>query len=77
MCYEVGWVSLPSEARQRNPTFLYVVGLRFLTTFKNLTQPTSIMLNIKVLFFNLMAVMRCMGMPVVTHCVTGDAARPW
>ena len=47
---------MSSEARQRNPTFSCVVGLRFLTTFKNLTQPTSIMLNIKVFFLNLMTV---------------------
>ena len=61
ICYTVGWVSLSSKARQRNPTFSCVIGLRFLTEFKNLTQPTSHHIDYKLTFLNLMAVTQRVG----------------
>jgi hypothetical protein len=41
----VGWVSLPSRARQRNPTqqnLTLIVGLRYFAVLNKLTQPTTI-----------------------------------
>jgi len=48
MLYIVGWVRFFCEAKKRNPTkqrqscymYVFIVGLRFFATQKNLTQPT-------------------------------------